>query len=258
MSRTAPDLNDFVLIEDAAASAAAGQDVNLASDDLTLGPFVEALVLRKTLGALAFVGRGGQRRELLSRAGKTSTGAAYALGLGAFFLGEPGVPSANNALLFGEALARTVEEAGLRKPACSLLKGATIELLTNIHEHAGPGALGISMFELFAGGVAVSVADAGQGVVAGYISANPQLVGLTAEQALVKGVVEHKSRLPDPGRGSGYNTVASAMRSLDATLRVRSGDASLEIEGHPLEAEWLSREQVELRGFVVSLSLRWA
>ncbi|TFZ08939.1 hypothetical protein [Ramlibacter humi] len=223
-----------------------------------MGPYVEALVLRKTIGALSFDRRGGERHELLSKAAKNDVAAAYSPGLGAFFLGEAGVKAANNSLLFGESLARAVSEAGLTGAASSLLKGATVELLTNVHEHAGPNARGIGLYEVFEGGVAVCVADAGQGIVAGYVSANPGLSGLTAEQALIKALVEHKSRLPDQGRGTGYKTVANAMRSLDATLRVRSGDASLEIEGHPDDAEWLSREQVELRGFVVSLALRWA
>ena len=257
MPRKAPDLQDYALIEDAAAAAAAGIRTSLPSNDMSLGPFVETVVLRKSFTSLLMDGRGGDRHQLLSRASKSDAAAAYAPGLGAFFLGEAGVKSSNSSLLYGEALARAVAAEGLSAGASSLLKGATLELLTNIHEHAGGGARGISLFETFAGGVELCVADAGQGVVAGYVSANPQLEGITAERALTKALVEHESRLPG-GRGTGYKTVANAMRSLDATMRVRSGDASLEIEGHPSEAEWLSREQVELRGFVVSITLRWS
>lgn len=140
-----------------------------------------------------------------------------------------------------------------------LLKGAVVELISNISEHAGSGARGVAGFEMTPKGVAVTVADSGRGIVAGYVDADPDLDGLTADDALIMAVAEHKSRFSknQSGRGTGFNTVVNVLRSLDATLRVRSGDSSIQSEGDPSDPSWALREQVELRGFVVSLILNW-
>ena len=47
------------------------------------------------------------------------------------------------------------------------------------------------------------------------------------------------------------------MRSLDGCVRVRSDDASLELEQEADRSRFLLREQGKLRGFVVSVLLRW-
>lgn len=259
MPNPKPSLLDFDELDGVSSQLNASEAVALDPDTLKLGPFVEALVLRKSWPSLNLAPSEEPRRRVISRAAKELSGSAFADRFGAFFIRPPSEQTDNQALAFGEELARRVGEAGLSDKARILLKGATVELVGNVGEHAGPEARGIAVFEMFAGGVCVSVADAGDGVVAAYVRADPKLVGLRAEDALEMAVVKHQSRLAasQPGRGTGFRTVASAMRSLDATLRVRSGDASLEIEGHPDDAEWLLREQIELRGFVVSLTLCW-
>jgi hypothetical protein len=47
------------------------------------------------------------------------------------------------------------------------------------------------------------------------------------------------------------------MLTLDAAFRVRSDDASIEIEGASSGANWVVRDQDMLSGFVVSLHVRW-
>lgn len=261
MPRLAPSLTDFEVIEDIAGhlNLGLGKAACADSEALSVGAFLEALTLRKVLPALELSAKGGERYRLLRASVKAATASAYRDGFGALYVGEPGERADNNAVAFGEELVRQVERGGLGDKPRKLLKGAMVELITNVHQHAGTTPRGLAAFELFPGGAAVAVADAGQGVVGGYVSANPQLRGLAADEALEMAVVHHKSRLSDfqAGRGTGFMTVAHAMRSLGATLRVRSGDASLEIEGHPDDAEWLLREQVDLRGFVVSLAVRW-
>jgi hypothetical protein len=259
LSRPTPSLDDFEVVDDLTARLGSGQleAASVDSEGLSLGPFLEAVTLRKRWAGLELSAMGGERYTLLKAAVRAGSASAYNAQFGAFYIGEPGERADNNAVAFGEELARRVEHSGLAATPRQLLKGATVELITNVHQHAGARPRGVAAFELFPGGVAVSVADAGQGVVAGYVSVSPELKGLTADAALEMAVVQHKSRLHIEGKGTGFMTVAHAMRSLDATLRVRSGDASIEIGGHPDEAEWLLREQVDLRGFVVSLTLRW-
>lgn len=253
------ELGSFEDVDDAALAVRSGDRVSLLADELSLGPFFEALVLRKSLKGLSFDARGGKRGELLRLAAENQHGSAYADERGAFHLGPRASVSDDMALAFAENISRCVQRAGIPDKARLLLKGAIVELISNIPEHAGDGARGVAGFEMTPKGVAVTVADSGRGIVAGYVDADPELEGLTADDALVMAVAEHKSRFSkhQPGRGTGFNTVVNVLRSLDATLRVRSGDSSIQSEGDPSDPGWVQREQVELRGFVVSLILNW-
>lgn len=229
------------------------------SENLGLGQLAEVLVLKRTALCLKLRGGGGQRHRLVQQALVSQAGGVFTENIGAYHVGPPGEDAENRLVEFGEHLARAAAAGGLASRPALLLKGAAAELISNIHVHAGEASRGVAMFEVFDGGAALAVADAGRGVVEAYLSSDPTLAGLTADDALERAVVEHRSRLEriEPGHGTGFITVANAMRSLSATLRVRSGDASLDIDGHPDDAQWTLRPQVELRGFVVSLTLSW-
>ena len=137
------------------------------------------------------------------------------------------------------------------------MKGAFAELISNVSEHAGEAANGIAAYDLRAESMWLAVADSGQGVVRGFVANAPDLAGLDAATALGWAVVDHRSRFSRPGRGTGFSTVMRAMLTLDAALRVRSDDASIEIEGAASGADWVVRDQDPLRGFIVSLHVRW-
>lgn len=260
VSRSLPTLRDFEALDERLISLEAGNENEIAADSesLALGQLAEVLVLRKSFPKLKLRSRGGNRHRLLQQA-MTSTGGVFTETMGAYQVDPPGDDAELRSTEFGEHLARAAGAAGLAARPALLLKGAAAELISNIHMHAGDAPRGLAAFEVFDGGVVVAVADAGQGVVQAYVSANPALAGLSADEALERAVVEHRSRLEliERGRGTGFITVANAMRSLGAMLRVRSCDASLEIEGHPDDAEWTLVPQVDLRGFVVSLTLCW-
>jgi hypothetical protein len=253
------DLGSFEEVDEAAFAVRSGDQVLLRADELSLGPFFEALVLRKSLKGISLDARGGQRGELLRLAAQSRHGCAFSSERGAFYMGARAKATDDMSIGFAEAIARCVQQAGIPDKARLLLKGAVVELISNIPQHAGEGARGVAGFEMTPTGVAVTVADSGHGIVAGYVNADPELHGLSADDALVMAVVNHKSRFAklEPGRGTGFNTVMNVLRSLDATLRVRSGDASIQSEGDSSDPGWALREQVELRGFVVSLNLKW-
>jgi hypothetical protein len=141
--------------------------------------------------------------------------------------------------------------------ASRLVKGAFAELIGNVSEHAGDSTHGIAAYDLRCNGMWLAVADSGQGVVRGYVSHTPDLAGLEAATALRWAVVAHRSRLSGSGRGTGFSTVMRAMLTLDGTLRVRSDDASIEIEGASSGGSWVVCDQDMLKGFVVSLHFRW-
>ncbi len=253
------ELSGFDEVDEAAFAARSGDRKSLRPDVLNLGSFFEALILRKSLAGLLVQDRGGARGALLRKASRSRHGSAYGVECGAFLLGEEGLEAQNDTLSFAEAVSRCVEQSGIPDKPRMLLKGAVVELISNIHEHAGQDARGVAGFEMTPKGVSIAIADSGRGIVGGYVDEDPELEGLTADDALVRAVVDHKSRFAklEPGRGTGFSTVVRVLRSLDATLRVRSGDASIQSEGDAADPGWALREQVELRGFVVSLVLSW-
>lgn len=152
------------------------------------------------------------------------------------------------------ACLRAATAAGMPKPAAQALVGAAGELLDNIEQHAGPGKDALAAFDAEDGSLWLSVGDAGQGMLATYAKdADIE----TARDALRVAVVEHRSSTGEPGRGQGFRDLLRALGSLDASLRVRTGDASLECEGPAGSRAWVTREQVHLAGCVVSAHLRW-
>ena len=154
-------------------------------------------------------------------------------------------------------LGSALEQAGLPVESSRLVKGALGELIDNISEHAGPLPEGFSAFEIQGNIACLTVADAGQGIVKGYKTGAIGETVESAELALQWAVVDHRSRSGDTARGTGFATVLRAIRSLDAALRVRSDNASLEIEGAAGSGVWTIREQAKLQGFVVTLRFGW-
>lgn len=229
---------------------------------LELGPLAELLVLRRDWLAqgrnLLLDGTGDARHAAIRTACARAVGSAQ-LGAkaGAFQIrgsGEAGELAGHD---FALAAGRYAQEAGMPGGAARLLKGAFAELISNVSEHAGEAANGIAAYDLRCDSMWLAVADSGQGVVRGYVSNAPDLAGLDAAAALRWAVVAHRSRFSEPGRGTGFSTVMRAMLTLDAALRVRSDDASIEIEGGSSGANWVVRDQDSLNGFVVSLHVRW-
>jgi hypothetical protein len=93
--------------------------------------------------------------------------------------------------------------------------------------------------------------------VRAYLETQPELAGLGAMDALEWAVKEHRSRFNDPKRGLGFSSVLNASRVMDAALRVRSDEGSIEVEGPADTSPWFVRDQSMLSGFVVSLRLAW-
>lgn len=228
---------------------------------LELGPLAELLVLRgqwRAQGKALKLDCAGDARHAAIRAVSIAPGNAQ-LGreAGAFHIRGSGEAIELAGHEFALAVGRYAQEAGMPDGASRLLKGAFAELIGNVSEHAGDNANGIAAYDLRSNEMWLAVADTGQGVVRGYVSSTPDLAGLEAATALGWAVVEHRSRLSETGRGTGFSTVMRAMLTLDAALRVRSDDASIEIEGSSSGANWIVRDQDSLSGFVVSLHVRW-
>lgn len=234
----------------------------MAMGDLALGPLAELLVLRRTWkrsGMVAPVTASDPRSELL----RSCLGARECR-----LIEQPGIgllrttsdqAMADDAAVGGLTLAlnKALRSGAMPTQSIQALAGVTAELIDNIGEHADHPPDSFAAFQVGDGDVWLTVADAGQGVLAGYQNFAGVDQPEDAQQALEWAILEHRSRTRKPHRGLGYKKIQRALRSMDASIRVRSDDASLEVTGVADAASWLLREQVHLSGFVVSIHVSW-
>lgn len=151
-------------------------------------------------------------------------------------------------------LRKRLGDEGVAIPSAQAIVGATGEMVDNIWQHAGPGLNAIAAYQIQAKSLWISIGDCGRGMLATYETHDDVK---TAQDALRAAVREHRSSTGDAGRGQGFRKLLAVLSSMDASLRVRTGDASLETEGLALDGKWTFREQVPLVGCVVSAHLKW-
>jgi hypothetical protein len=154
-------------------------------------------------------------------------------------------------------LRQLLGQTGMPSAAAQTFSGVAGELIDNIAVHAGRPQLSFAAFNIHRGDAWIAVADAGHGVLGGYAMDRSLPQPEDAQEALQWAVIEHQSRFSDSKRGLGYRRALSALRSLDASMRVRSDSAGLEMRGGVNRDDWLLREQVYLGGFVVSVHVAW-
>ena len=228
---------------------------------VALGPLVELLTFRRrSVPANSELKLSGNGTHLSIALKAMHADAAWAYqtsgAVGALRL-QPGRPSNDDDIVqqqFLMDIRKRLEIDGVSKSSCQALTGAAGELIDNIGQHAGPQGEALAAFEISAGSFWLTVGDSGVGALATYAAMQDVQ---TARQAMEAAVIAHRSSTGDPARGLGFQQVLNALRSMDAALRVRSGDASLEIEGAGGSGSWMSREQQHLQGFVVSAHVRW-
>jgi hypothetical protein len=228
---------------------------------LQLGPSIELLAFRRRSippGAeLKLMGNGTSLSKALKAMPSDTAWAYRTSGSTGALRVQAGRPSDVDDIVqqqFLMDIRKRLEQEGIPRSSAQALTGAAGELIDNIGQHAGTRCEALAAFDITPGNLWLAVGDSGVGALATY-RAMPEVQ--SARQALEVAVVEHRSSTGDPARGLGFRQVLGALRSMDAALRVRSGDASLEIEGIGGSGNWVSREQQQLCGFVVSAHVRW-
>ena len=263
MTKPMPILDRFEAVDELSRQVEeASAPIEVQSSELSVGALAEVLILRSSWRGdgrdVRIKGAGDARHAAISAVTKNlSAGSAVGPSAGAFHIVGSGEALDLSRHEFAAAAGRLAQESGMPVSAARVLKGAFSELMENVGQHAGIGTKGLAIYELTARSIAVAVADSGQGIVKGYLTSQPDLAGLGAMDALEWAVRQHRSRFTEPGRGTGFSTVVRAMRTMDAALRVRSDDASIEIEGVGDGTDWVVRDQPSIQGFVVSLQLNW-
>ena len=140
--------------------------------------------------------------------------------------------------------------------------GAIVEMIDNIFEHSGAIPSGIVGFLSTNEFLDICVADAGVGILKS-LKQNPAYAYLAdGGMALSLAIKDGASRFPTSqggdGRGHGFRTLFQGLNSLDAEIRLRSDDYSLEVGGRGIVDKNPSiSQQAQLRGFVVSFRIHY-
>jgi len=133
---------------------------------------------------------------------------------------------------FGVAAQYCASEAGFSRDMGAQLVGAIGEMQSNIYEHSKSPATGIVAFRGRPGAFEFVVADRGIGVLESLKGCNDYAELKSHGQALQLALTEGVSRYgPHSGRGLGFRPLFRGLSNLNGSLRFRSGDSALTIEG---------------------------
>jgi hypothetical protein len=156
-------------------------------------------------------------------------------------------------LMAAKRAARDV--ARLRGDTPDLLEAAMAEMEGNIHDHAEAPETGSLAFRAAPGVFEFVVADRGIGVL-DSLRTCPEFQGLqdhgkALEAALTDGTSRHGSR---SGHGHGFHDMFTGLMNLQGTLRFRSGDHALIMDGtSPTLATAQLRQKPKIDGFFASV-----
>lgn len=146
--------------------------------------------------------------------------------------------------------------AGFPAQAVSRLIGAVGEIADNVREHSEAAQTGFVVYRSRPGSFEFAVADAGIGTLASLRS-NPEYTHLADEgDALQCALTDGESRFGKAAhRGTGFSTLFRSLVNMNASLRFRSGDHVLNVQGksptlvsaHVARKPWASGFMVSVR-----------
>jgi hypothetical protein len=142
----------------------------------------------------------------------------------------------------------------------ALICGALGEMVDNVYEHSQATDSGIVGFIGNEKYLDICVGDAGIGVLSS-LKLNPAYAyladaGMALSLAIEDGISRYPISAGGEGRGHGFSTLFRGLNSLDADVRLRTGNYALEISGrNSLERVPRISEKAHLRGFVLSFRL---
>lgn len=233
--------------------------------DLTahdLGPFMEYLLL----AAAGIVPRPGEARwlslgeltdlyrSLRARHARWLCPRTRQMGV---FRTEAHVPEDDSPWVgFCLAAQKAAVAVGFPKQTAAQLVAALGELQSNIYEHSGAPMTGIVVFRGRPGCFEFVIADWGVGVLASLRRCEAYATITDHREALQLALTNGVSRFgPSSGRGYGFRDLFTGLANLNSSLRFRSGNAALTIEGcNPGSIPWTREEKILMRGFFVSVA----
>ena len=161
---------------------------------------------------------------------------------------------------FGVAAQRAAKKAGFPRRIAAQLAAALGELHSNIYEHALAPDTGVIAFRAQPGRFEFVVADRGIGVLESLRSAATYEKLDDHGEALRLALSEGVSRFgSDAGRGHGFRPLFVGLANLKGTLRFRSGDHALMIDGqHPTLMTARVAQKPSVSGLLISVNCETA
>jgi hypothetical protein len=148
--------------------------------------------------------------------------------------------------------------AGFPTKNAQELVAATRELVSNVFEHSAAPTTGIVGFATLSNELEIVVADQGIGVLQSLRS-SPEFSALRdSGEALQAALTDGTSRFGrSSGHGGGFRNLFRGLLNLSSSLRFRSGDHALSINGTNPQLE-IARigQKVKLPGFIVCIVCR--
>jgi hypothetical protein len=156
---------------------------------------------------------------------------------------------------FGLAAQQAAVGAGFSKKISAQLVGAIMELQSNIYEHSGAPETGLLAFNARPGVFEFVATDHGMGVLESLRSGPAHSGVPDYGSALQLALTEGCSRYGDEiGRGMGFRPLFVGLANLQGTLRFRSGDHALTIDGdRPKLVMARVAQKPQLQGFFASV-----
>lgn len=157
---------------------------------------------------------------------------------------------------FGLTAQQAAAAVGFPSRIAAQLAAALGELYSNVYEHSGAPATGLVAFRAAPSRFEFVVADRGMGVLeslrscAEYagLSDHGEALGLT----LTDGISRHGV---GTGRGNGFRPLFIGLANLSGSLRFRSGDHALIIDGsNPSQMPWRPDQKPYLQGLLISVA----
>lgn len=159
---------------------------------------------------------------------------------------------------FGVATHFAAIQAGFARDVAAQLAGAIGEMQSNIYEHSQASRSGIVAFKATPGMFEFVVCDRGIGVLQSLRSCPDYAEVPDHGQALTLALSDGVSRFgAQIGRGLGFQPLFTGLANLDGTLRFRSGDYALTIDGrNPGVIPAKLWQKPTIAGFLISVACR--
>lgn len=161
---------------------------------------------------------------------------------------------------FGVAARHAAIQEGFPNTIAAQLVGAIGEIESNIYEHSGAPETGIIAFKATLGMFEFVVTDRGIGVLQSLRTC-PEYASLSDHgEALQLALTDGVSRYgPGTNRGFGFQPLFTGLANLKGSLRFRSGDHALSIDGQdpvPRTIPMKLGKKPTIEGFFISVACR--
>jgi hypothetical protein len=159
---------------------------------------------------------------------------------------------------FGLAAQKAAMSAGFHRRIAAQFAAALGEMIGNIYEHSGAPASGIAAFRAWDGEFEFVAVDHGMGVLKTLRTCSEYAQLSDHGQALRLALTDGVSRFgPQAKRGHGFRPIFVGLANLSGSLRFRSGDHALVIDGQKIDKMVAKTGQKPyLQGFLVSVACR--